>query len=248
MHHCRLHPRPGGPRWRARHERRGEGSWLTVAPLTRADDTPAHPPRQAWLTSTQAVEYLRNLGPLSKRATEEEQADLVHAIYARITVTRDGFVEAELTPAAYAHGLALAMPKTVTVWCIGAPGRSRGRWCSQSGADPYREAPTVAQAGEVGMSTDIPDRELVTLLMYLETGSYKAAAFRLGISESTARQRVSSLIRRIGATNAAQASWRLRADLEPLRVPDRSHGSTDSQQPTPLQASPCSMPRAWTYI
>lgn len=46
---------------------------------------------------------------LWRRANEQERADLLHAIYARITVTRDGFVEAELTPAAYAHGLALAM-------------------------------------------------------------------------------------------------------------------------------------------
>ena len=86
------------------------------------DDTPAPPPRDARVTPTQAVEYLRNLGLLWNRATEEERADLLHAIYARITVTRDGFVEAELTPEAYAHGLALTMREVV---CIGAPGRIR---------------------------------------------------------------------------------------------------------------------------
>jgi len=55
---------------------------------------------------------------------------------------------------------------------------------------------------------------MVTLRAYLETGSHKAAAHRLGISESTSRQRVSQLIRRVGATNAGQAAWLLRAELE----------------------------------
>ncbi len=71
-----------------------------------------------------------------------------------------------------------------------------------------------------GRATPPPRRELVTLLAYLEAGSHKAAAYRLGISESTARQRVSQLIRRVEATNAAQAVWRLRHDLEAeSRVP-----------------------------
>ena len=65
----------------------------------------------------------------------------------------------------------------------------------------------------------IPRRELVTLLAYLETGSHKAAAHRLGISESTARQRVSQLLQRMGAANAAQAVWRLRRELEAERDP-----------------------------
>jgi len=60
----------------------------------------------------------------------------------------------------------------------------------------------------------IPRRELVTLLVYLDAGSHKAAAHRLGISESTCRQRISQLMRRVGARNAAQAAWRLRQDLE----------------------------------
>jgi len=60
----------------------------------------------------------------------------------------------------------------------------------------------------------LPRRELVTLLTYLDAGSHKAAARRLGISESTCRQRVSQLIRRVGARNAGQAVWRLRQHLE----------------------------------
>jgi DNA-directed RNA polymerase specialized sigma24 family protein len=54
----------------------------------------------------------------------------------------------------------------------------------------------------------------VTLLAYLEAGSHKAAAHRLAVSESTCRQRISQLARRVGATNAAQAGWQLRRELE----------------------------------
>jgi len=61
----------------------------------------------------------------------------------------------------------------------------------------------------ISSGTSLPRRELVTLLAYLETGSHKAAAHRLGISESTCRQRVSQLMKRVGASNAAQAIWRL---------------------------------------
>ena len=49
----------------------------------------------------------------------------------------------------------------------------------------------------------IPRRELVTLLAYLETGSHKAAAHRVAISESTSRQRVSQLLGRVGRLGVA---------------------------------------------
>jgi DNA-binding NarL/FixJ family response regulator len=61
---------------------------------------------------------------------------------------------------------------------------------------------------------DVPRRELITLLAYVQTGSHKAAAHRLAISASTSRQRVSSLLRRIGAHTAAQAAYRLCRELE----------------------------------
>lgn len=60
----------------------------------------------------------------------------------------------------------------------------------------------------------IPRRELVTLLAYLRTDSHAQAAHALGISESTSRQRVSLLMRRVGARNAAQAVWALKRELE----------------------------------
>ena len=61
---------------------------------------------------------------------------------------------------------------------------------------------------------DVPRRELLTLLAYVETGSHKAAAYRLAIATSTSRQRVSSLLARIGARTAAEAVWKLRSELE----------------------------------
>jgi DNA-binding NarL/FixJ family response regulator len=61
---------------------------------------------------------------------------------------------------------------------------------------------------------DIPRREIVTLLAYLEAGSHKGAAWKLGISESTSRQRISQLMRRVGARNVAQAVWALGASLQ----------------------------------
>ena len=72
---------------------------------------------------------------------------------------------------------------------------------------------------------EIPRRELVALRAYLETGSHKAAAHRLGISESTSRHRVSQLIGRVGAQSAAQAAWRLRQLLE--GDPDQEFTSQD---------------------
>lgn len=64
------------------------------------------------------------------------------------------------------------------------------------------------------MLPKVPRRELVTLLAYVDTGSHKAAAHRLGISPSTSRQRVSLLLGRLGVRNVAQAVWVLRRHLE----------------------------------
>ena len=75
----------------------------------------------------------------------------------------------------------------------------------------------------------IPRRQFVALVAYLETGSHHAGAHRLGISESTSRQRVSDVIRALGVHNAMQAVWVLRAELERERgmrlAAGRSRGS-----------------------
>lgn len=43
------------------------------------------------------------------------RSDLLHAIYERIVVAGREFVSARLTPAAYAHGVALALPEQVAM-------------------------------------------------------------------------------------------------------------------------------------
>jgi DNA-binding NarL/FixJ family response regulator len=54
-------------------------------------------------------------------------------------------------------------------------------------------------------------RELEVLRTYIAAGSIAAAAYELGISETTARQHLSGLYRRTGCLNAAQAAFRLGA-------------------------------------
>jgi DNA-binding NarL/FixJ family response regulator len=54
-------------------------------------------------------------------------------------------------------------------------------------------------------------RQLEVLRAYIRAGSVAAASHELGISETTARQHLSGLYRRIGCLNAAQAAFRLGA-------------------------------------
>jgi hypothetical protein len=61
-----------------------------------------------------AVAWLRALGETWRHAdVPQAKADLLHAIYERIVVAGPTFVSARLTAAAYAHGLALALPQVV---------------------------------------------------------------------------------------------------------------------------------------
>jgi hypothetical protein len=63
-----------------------------------------------------AVAWLRALAETWTAAdVPEAKADLLHAIYERIVVAGRSFVSARLTPAAYAHGLALALPEKVAM-------------------------------------------------------------------------------------------------------------------------------------
>ena len=50
-------------------------------------------------------------------------------------------------------------------------------------------------------------RQLEVLRAYIRAGSVAAAAYELGISETTVRQHLSGLYRRTGCVNAAQAGW-----------------------------------------
>ena len=52
-------------------------------------------------------------------------------------------------------------------------------------------------------------RQLEVSRAYIRVGSVAAAAYELGISETTVRQHLSGLYRRTGCVNAAQAAYRL---------------------------------------
>jgi hypothetical protein len=66
------------------------------------------------VSSEQAVEWLRVLGTTWRQAdVPEAKAELLHAIYERITVAGPTIASARLTPSAYAHGLALVLPQVV---------------------------------------------------------------------------------------------------------------------------------------
>ena len=73
----------------------------------------------------------------------------------------------------------------------------------------------MAQAGEERTSASSPPRQrptrrqLEVLCAYIAVGSIAAAAYELGISETTARQHLSGLYRRTGCLNAAQAAYLL---------------------------------------
>jgi hypothetical protein len=65
----------------------------------------------AGLAAPRAVEWLRAFADAWTLAgVPEAKADLIHAVYERVTVAGPRFVEVRLTPAAYQHGLAFALP------------------------------------------------------------------------------------------------------------------------------------------
>ena len=91
------------------------------------------------LPGQRAVEWLRALGESMQSAdVSKEKADLMHAIYERITVAGPEIVSVRLTAAAYAHGLALALPEKVgmarptgvgrAITTYNMPIEGRGEW------------------------------------------------------------------------------------------------------------------------
>jgi len=60
-----------------------------------------------------ALAYLEDLTTLWRKATPAEQAELVRTIYARVEIAGPTFVGVTLTPAAYEHGLDVALPEVV---------------------------------------------------------------------------------------------------------------------------------------
>ena len=82
--------------------------------LRRQRDAVVERTAAAGLPAGRAVEWLRALGQaLQGPETSKEKAGVMHAIYDRITVAGPEMVGVRLTQAAYAHGLALALPEKV---------------------------------------------------------------------------------------------------------------------------------------
>jgi hypothetical protein len=70
----------------------------------------------AGVPARRAIEWLRALAESVQHAyVPKERADLMHAIYERIVVAGPEIVGVRLTSAAYAHGLALALPEKVAM-------------------------------------------------------------------------------------------------------------------------------------
>ena len=68
------------------------------------------------VSAQRAIEWLRTLAESIQHAdVAKEKSDLMHAIYERITVAGPRIVGIRLTSAAYAHGLALALPEKVAM-------------------------------------------------------------------------------------------------------------------------------------
>ena len=66
------------------------------------------------LPARRAVEWLDALAETwQKTGLAEEKSDVIHAVYERIVIEGPRFVGLRLTPAAYRHGLALALPEAV---------------------------------------------------------------------------------------------------------------------------------------
>ena len=68
------------------------------------------------ISPERAVAWLRALSETWRAAeVPAERADLLHAVYDRITVAGRRIVSVRLTPSAYAHGFALALPEKVVL-------------------------------------------------------------------------------------------------------------------------------------
>ena len=92
----------------------GDGTYLTRLKVLREQRDAIVERSAAGLPGSCAVEWLRAIGEAIQTAdVPKERADLMHAIYERITVAGPEIMGVRLTQAAYAHGLALALPEKV---------------------------------------------------------------------------------------------------------------------------------------
>jgi len=94
-------------------ERISDRVYLERLAALRSDVHAAALPRPASIDADGAVERIRAMAATWPRLTEEEKADVAHAVYARVDVLGRSIVGVELTPSAYALALDQALPEFV---------------------------------------------------------------------------------------------------------------------------------------
>jgi len=159
----------------------------------------------------------------------EAKAELLHAIYERITVAGPEIVVVRLPSAAYAHGLALALPEKVemarptgvgrAITAYDMPIEGRDEWLtaarrlamrtrSPGGRRPARHGPKGDRAATNDLQISrATDRKVVVVAAVLVAGSEKAAAHRLGLSHSTVKHHLANARSKVGAETTAQLVW-----------------------------------------
>ena len=170
------------------------------------------------ITAERAVAWLRALSETWRAAeVPAERADLLHAVYDRITVAGRRIVSVRLTPSAYAHGFALALPEK---GCTGAPDRC---WVRVNSLRDARRGPRrVDRRGRAfGMrdgrlrgafSPQATRRQVDVLAAYVAArGSVSGAAKLVGIRPSTVKRHLADLRARSGLTTE-QLIYRGRAE------------------------------------
>ena len=97
--------------------RLSDEDYLARVASVRREQAAAPPARAgAAVPADRALAYLRNLAETwaNPGIRPETRAQVIHAVYERIEVRGLDFAEVKLTPEAYAHGLALALPERVS--------------------------------------------------------------------------------------------------------------------------------------
>jgi hypothetical protein len=132
----------------------GDDAYLTRLKALREQRDAITERTATGLPGQRAVEWLRALGASVRIAdVPKEKADLMHAIYERITVAGPEIVGVRLTAAAYAHGLALALPEKVVMARPTGVGRAHAH--SDRGLrSPW--SPSCSRRGRIGSNSARP--------------------------------------------------------------------------------------------
>ena len=96
--------------------------------LSEADAGTGDGGRRGSVDAAKAVDYIRHFASSWARAKPATKATLVQSLYEEIVVRGAEFVSVRLTPEAYAHGRALALPQEVVVPAVPTRGRPRKGW------------------------------------------------------------------------------------------------------------------------